>query len=88
MSMSDTIGRKLNAAFHPILLDVVDESENHRGHAGYRDGGESHFRVHIRAEAFNGKSRVERQRMVNHVLADELREQIHALALKVEGTDA
>ncbi|MCK5574927.1 MAG: BolA family transcriptional regulator, partial [Sphingomonadales bacterium] len=80
MSMTDTIRTKLTDAFSPVELNVIDESEQHRGHGGYREGGESHFRVEMKAEAFNGKSRVERQRMVNHVLAEELKEQIHALS--------
>jgi len=88
MNMTDTIRSKLTAAFSPVDLNVIDESEQHRGHGGYREGGESHFRVEMKAAAFNGKSRVERQRMVNHVLADELKEQIHALSLAITGLDA
>lgn len=88
MSMTDTIRTKLTNAFAPSELTIIDESEKHRGHGGYREGGESHFRIEVKAAAFNGKSRLERQRMVNHVLADELKERIHALALAVAGTDA
>lgn len=72
---------KLSAAFAPIRLDVVDESHRHAGHAGARPEGETHFRVEIVAGAFAGKSRVERQRLVYAVLAEELRDRVHALQL-------
>ena len=85
MALSDTIRDKLTAAFRPDALSVVDESERHRGHAGWREGGETHFRVEIAAAAFDGLSRVERQRAVYRVLADEMAERIHALALTVRG---
>lgn len=80
--MKDTIARKLNEAFAPDHLDVADESHLHEGHAGHRPGGQTHFRVHIVAKAFEGKSRVERHRMVNALLAPELRGSIHALAIR------
>lgn len=79
---SNHIEEKLREAFSPAVLEVKDESHLHAGHAGAREGGESHFRVMLVAEMFVGMSRVERQRRVNTVLADELREQIHALAMK------
>jgi BolA protein len=72
---------KLSAAFAPIRLDVVDESHRHAGHAGARPEGETHFRVEIVAAAFASKSRVERQRLVYAVLAEELRDRVHALQL-------
>ncbi|NNU80030.1 BolA family transcriptional regulator [Halovulum dunhuangense] len=78
---------KLRTAFAPTHLEVIDESEKHRGHAGYREGGQTHFQVVIRAAAFNGQSRVARSRMIHKVLAEDLAEQVHALALKVEGTE-
>lgn len=86
MSVAQTIEKKLRAAFAPVDLEVVDDSEAHRGHGGYREGGETHFNVAIRAAAFNGLSRVARQRAVNHALAEELAGPVHALALTVEGT--
>ncbi len=86
MSVSQTIEAKLRAAFAPEYLEVVDDSETHRGHGGYREGGETHFNVVIRAAAFNGLSRVARQRAVNRALAEELSGPVHALALKVDGT--
>src|SRR5262245_8273954 len=63
MARRDLIAEKLTKAFAPASLDVVDESQQHVGHAGYREGGETHFRVYIVAEAFRGKSRLERHRM-------------------------
>jgi len=75
------MAEKLTAAFTPQSLDVTDESHQHEGHAGHRPGGQTHFRVHIVADAFRGKSRVERHRMINTVLADELANGVHALAI-------
>lgn len=72
---------KLTAAFAPLSLDVDDESQQHAGHAGHRPGGESHFRVHIVSEAFRGKNRVERHRMINQTLSGELAGGVHALAI-------
>lgn len=77
------ISAKLNAAFAPITLEVLDESSLHHGHAGARAEGESHFRVRIVAEAFRGKSRIEQHRMVTDVLAEELKARIHALAIEL-----
>ena len=73
---------KLQAAFAPSFLQVIDESNHHVGHAGARPDGESHFRVKIVAAAFLGKSRVEHHRMINAVLAEELKERVHALAIE------
>ncbi len=81
MAISDTLTGKLNAAFAPQSLDIVNESHLHAGHGGHTPNGESHFRVHIVSEAFNGKSRIERHRMINELLAVELRDAIHALAI-------
>ena len=77
---------RLEAAFAPSELEVLDESDQHRGHGGWRDGGETHFRVRIVAAAFDGMSRVERQRAVNRALAEDLAAGVHALALEVRGT--
>lgn len=82
--MREHIAEKLTAAFAPSALDVIDESELHHGHAGWREGGETHFRVKIVSEAFTGKSRVERHRMVNALLADELAGGLHALAVSAK----
>jgi BolA protein len=73
---------KLQAAFAPIALEVIDESSQHQGHAGARPDGESHFRVRIVAAVFKGKSRVEQHRMINQVLELDLRERVHALAIE------
>jgi BolA protein len=75
------MARKLTEAFAPARLEVIDESESHRGHSGWRDGGETHFRIVMRAAAFADLSRVERSRAVHAALADELAGRVHALAL-------
>ena len=81
MRTRERITEKLTAAFAPRSLQVVDESHQHEGHAGHRPGGESHFRIHIVAEAFRGKSRLERHRMINTALSADLAGDIHALAI-------
>lgn len=85
MSMKDRICVALNT-LNPTLLEVMDESENHRGHGGWREGGETHFRVVIRAAAFNGLSRVAAHRLVNNQLTDEFARGLHALAIDAKGT--
>lgn len=82
MAVADTIEQKLTQALAPQRLKVVDDSEKHKGHAGYRDGGESHFRVEVVSQAFAGQSRVARQRRVYEILSDELDAGLHALQLK------
>jgi BolA family transcriptional regulator, general stress-responsive regulator len=81
MSTRDVIISKLRDAFLPESLEVQDESHLHEGHAGHRPGGETHFRVYIMSQAFEGKSRVERHRMINAALAKELADSVHALAI-------
>lgn len=81
MSVADSIRAKLEAGLVPVALTVEDESHLHAGHAGARPGGESHFAVRIVAPAFAGKSRVDRQRMVYALLAEEFRAGLHALRL-------
>jgi len=81
MSVKDTITSKLVAAFGPESLEVVDESQDHVGHAGHRASGETHFRVYIVAEFFRGMSRLDRHRRINAALAGELQSKIHALAV-------
>ncbi|WP_430420723.1 BolA family protein [Phenylobacterium sp.] len=78
----DAIQDKLTTAFQPTRLEIVDESDRHAGHAGAREGGESHFNVTIESAAFAGAARVARQRMVYHVLAEELAGPLHALSVK------
>jgi BolA family transcriptional regulator, general stress-responsive regulator len=84
MSTRDIIINKLRDAFSPESLDVADESHLHEGHAGHRPGGETHFRVYIVSQAFEGKSRVERHRMINATLSAELAGSVHALAIRAE----
>ena len=84
MSTRDIIINKLREAFLPESLDVADESHLHEGHAGHSPGGETHFRVYIVSPVFEGKSRVERHRMVNAALDTELKGSIHALAIRAQ----
>lgn len=84
MSVTQEIHTRLEAAFAPSELQVVDDSERHRGHAGYQEGGESHFNVRIRASAFEGMNRVARHRAVHKALGSELVSRIHALALDID----
>ncbi len=87
MNMRERILTKLEKAFDPEFLDVVDDSEAHRGHGGYREGGNTHFNVVIKAEAFNGLNRVAQQRLINKELVQEFADGLHALALSVQSTD-
>lgn len=76
------IAERLAAEFAPVELEVINDSERHHGHAGHDGSGESHFTVKIESAAFAGKSRLERQRMVNRALGDIPGERVHALAIK------
>ena len=79
--MAERITNRLEQALAPQTLRVIDESHQHQGHGGWREGGETHFRVEIVSVAFAGKSRLERHRLVNAALAQELAESVHALAI-------
>lgn len=81
VQVRNRLEEKLRRAFSPTLIEVIDESANHAGHAGAREGGETHFRVRIVSPMFVGLSRVERQRQIYGVLAEELKDRVHALAL-------
>ncbi len=83
MTRTEKIRVKLEEAFNPRVLEVVDDSESHRGHAGFQEGGESHFNVVIEADAFKGQSRIARHRAVHAALGKELVSEIHALALTI-----
>jgi len=74
--------RRLNSALSPTQIELVDDSEEHRGHGGHNPAGESHFSLTIESLAFAGKSRVERQRMVYSALGDLMRERVHALSIR------
>lgn len=76
--ITETLGR----VFDPVSLEVVDESDQHKGHGGWREGGETHFRVRIVSEAFSGLGRVAIHRAINEALADELAGRVHALAIE------
>ena len=84
--MATRMRAKLTEALSPEDLRIRDDSESHRGHGGYREGGETHFAVHVRSAAFDGKGRVERQRMVMRLLKAELEERVHALSLDLKGS--
>jgi BolA protein len=84
MSVKDRINVRLRQALDPIILEVIDESHRHAGHAGSREGGETHLRIEVVSKAFTGKSRLERHRLVNGLLAEELKEQVHALAISAK----
>jgi BolA family transcriptional regulator, general stress-responsive regulator len=79
--------RLLTAAFAPTRLAVINDSARHRGHSGDDGSGESHFTVEIEAEAFAGRSRLERQRMVNRALGDIPGQRVHALAIKARAPE-
>ena len=76
------IAKRLREALAPTQLDVINDSDRHRGHAGHDGSGESHFTVEIEAPQFAGMSRLERQRAVNAALGDLMRERVHALAIR------
>ena len=80
--VTEALRLKLQNAFAPSRLDIIDDSDKHHGHAGHREGGESHFTVIIESAAFAGVNRVERQRRVNRALAEELAGPVHALSIK------
>jgi BolA protein len=82
MSVKDLINRRLTEAFAPSALVVADESHLHAGHAGWREQGETHFRVDIVSATFAGKSRVERHRLVNDALHEAFGRGLHALAIR------
>jgi BolA protein len=94
MSVAERIEEKLQAAFAPIILQVIDESRKHAGHAHMvaRPGtasetGETHFHIKVVSTAFKGKSRIDRHRMINDLLSRELAGGVHALAIDAKAPD-
>jgi BolA protein len=83
MPVRETIVAKLSAEFAPSHLEVIDESDRHQGHAGARPGGETHFRVRIKADRLVGQSRVGQHRAIMQSLDDEIKAGVHALAIEV-----
>ena len=79
--------KRLNSALAPTHIELVDDSEAHRGHGGYNPAGESHFSLTIESPAFTGKSRVECQRLVYAALGDLMHERVHALSIKARAPD-
>ena len=78
---------RLNSALSPTHIDLIDDSEQHRGHGGYNPAGESHFSLRIESAAFAGKNRIERQRMIYAALGDLMRERVHALSIRARAPD-
>jgi BolA protein len=87
VTTAEVIERKLRGALNPTAVRVIDESHRHEGHAGARPGGETHFQVIVTSAAFAGKSRVERQRMIYNILAQELQNGVHALSMTARTPD-
>ena len=84
MNYVDIIEKTLRERFQPDLLEVIDESELHRGHAGFKEGTQTHFRVMIRAKIFEKMSRVSRERAIHKALGSGIMQNIHALSIKFE----
>ena len=87
MTMQERIVARLTAALDPAALDVLDESDRHAGHAGAREGGGTHYRVRVVSARFEGRSRVERHRLVHDLLKAEFADGLHALALAAKAPD-
>ena len=83
MSVKETIEQKLTYHFKPSKLIVTDESEDHIGHSGYVQGGETHFKVFLRSKKLKGKTRIDKQRLIYKLLELELKERVHALSLDI-----
>jgi BolA protein len=85
--VGQNLAHKLTQALSPAALEILDESHQHHGHAGAHPQGESHFRIKIVASAFRNKPRIERHRMINAVLAEELKARVHALAIEAKSPE-
>lgn len=84
MAVTDEMRERLTAALAPTRLEIRDDSESHRGHAGFQEGGESHFHITIAADSLSNLSRIARHRAIHDALGRELMARIHALELKIE----
>jgi BolA protein len=84
VSVAEKITNRLKIAFEPQELELRDDSERHRGHGGWREGGETHFHLRMISARFAGQGRVQRQRAVNRVLAEELAGPVHALTMELK----
>lgn len=82
MNVKDHMIAKLEAGLAPTHLEIEDESHRHAGHSGAREGGQTHYRIKVASARFAGKGRIERHRMVYALLADEIAQGVHALALE------
>ncbi len=83
MALAQEMQKRLEAAFQPKTLEIRDDSESHRGHSGFREGGESHWHVAIAADAFAPMSRIERHRAIHKALGEDIISRIHALQIKI-----
>jgi BolA protein len=83
MSLAEEMEDRLQAAFSPLSLEIIDESEEHRGHSGYQEGGESHWRISMQSRVFADQTRIERHRSVHKALGQDIVGRIHALALNL-----
>ena len=83
MGIADLMATRLTEAFAPSLLEIHDDSEKHRGHSGYQDGGESHWQIVISSAAFDGMNRLARHRAIHAALGKDIIGRIHALAIDI-----
>lgn len=82
MTIKDSIISKINEQLEPQILEVEDDSNKHRGHAGWQEGGETHFNLLVVSEKFAGLSKINRHKVIYGILGDEMRQKIHALSIK------
>ena len=83
MRIADLMATRLTEAFAPTLLEILDDSEKHRGHAGYQEGGESHWQIVISSAVFDGMNRLARHRAIHAALGKDIIGRIHALAIDI-----
>ncbi|MCY4540986.1 MAG: BolA family transcriptional regulator [Rhodobacteraceae bacterium] len=83
MSTENEIITNIRREIQPAFLKVEDQSERHRGHAGWREGGGTHFQVTISSEAFEGMTRIQRHRRIHEAISSPLMKRIHALSIRI-----